>query len=186
MSPIVIRSLRRPEPSDPEIRETGGDERWLPVVGFENHYSVSDKGRVWSDQSSCFMSPRLKQGYPTINLCKRGMKKSAMVHRLVALAFIPNPKGLPTVNHRDLNKENNNVNNLEWCSQHQNIWHYEMTRTNRSWVGRKDGLTAREADTIEALHRTGLIGIRRLSKAFGVSQTTIWRIVNGESHATVD
>lgn len=156
-----------------------------PVDGASDLYEITSDGRVWSVRSEIYLSPRVHKGYQYVTLNLRGKKFTVTVHRLVALAFLENPNRLPFVNHRDLNKVNNDVSNLEWCTPHQNIWHYELTRTNRNWVGRVDGLTANEADRIEALYKTGLIGVSRLARAFGVSKSTVWRIVNGEGHAVV-
>ena len=98
-------------------------EVWCPIKGYEGLYEVSDKGMVrslkfWKER---IMKPGSdKNGYLIVNLCKNGEKKMYLVHRLVALAFIPNPDNLPQVNHKDEDKENNSVHNLEWCSSKYN------------------------------------------------------------------
>ena len=68
-------------------------------------------------------------GYPVVHI-KEGKKKfnsSCLVHRLIATAFIPNPNNLPEVNHKDGNKSNNSINNLEWCSRGDNVRHAYKT-----------------------------------------------------------
>ena len=100
------------------------EEIWCPIKGFENIYEVSDQGRVRSLKfgKERILKPALTtQGYLIVGLCKNGEIKQCLVHRLVALAFIPNPDNLPEVNHKDENKENNSVQNLEWCDQKYNI-----------------------------------------------------------------
>ena len=105
------------------------DETWKPVVGYEGLYEVSDYGRVRSvphevpSRNGVRVSPgrmrnpfKNKTGYVIINLCKNGIIKNHTIHRLVAEAFLPNPDNLPQVNHKDENKLNNNLGNLEWCS----------------------------------------------------------------------
>lgn len=95
-------------------------EKWKPIKGFEN-YLVSDFGNVYSTKAKKKMRlVKMKNGYMHINLSKHNKKHSFYVHRLVAEAFIPNPQELPQVNHKDENKENNNVSNLEWCSNKYN------------------------------------------------------------------
>ena len=98
-------------------------EYWKPVVGYEGHYQVSNFGRV---KSIKFGKERIlkpgtnKYGYLLVMLCKDGKVKGFTVHRLVAEAFLPNPHNYPCVNHKDENKQNNNVSNLEWCSAQYN------------------------------------------------------------------
>lgn len=95
------------------------------VDGFPN-YQVDELGNVFSTAHG---SPRLlklkedKDGYFRVNLCNKGNRKTVSVHRLVAKAFIENPKGLPIVNHLDSNRKNNEVTNLEWCTAKEN-WHH--------------------------------------------------------------
>ena len=64
-------------------------------------------------------------GYMRVSLCKKGLKRSHRVHQLVASAFIDNPYEYTEVNHIDLNKSNNNVENLEWCTRSENMLHYQ-------------------------------------------------------------
>ena len=107
-------------------------EYWKPVVGYEGLYMVSNWGRV---KSIKFGKERIlkpvtnSSGYLLVGLYKNNIEKKYSVHRLVAEAFIPNPYNLPQVNHRDENKLNNNVDNLEWCTNEYNINY--GTRTER-------------------------------------------------------
>lgn len=112
------------------------NEIWRKVVGYEGYYEVSNLGRVRTTphlrkaiqgeymQKSIIRKPYLsKNGYFVLNLSKDGVIKTKYIHKLVAEAFIPNPKKLPVVNHIDGNKENNNVFNLEWVTQRDNVLH---------------------------------------------------------------
>ena len=99
------------------------EEIWCPIKGYEGFYGVSDKGRVRSLKSGKerILKPGSdKDGYLQVGLYKNGEKKMCKVHRLVAQTFIPNPDNLPQVNHKDEDKENNSVHNLEWCSSKYN------------------------------------------------------------------
>lgn len=110
-------------------------ERWLPVAGFEGLYEVSDRGRVRSIDHTTVdtngVRKRIKgrvlnsnaqsTGYLNVHLSNGPNKKTVRVHRLVAEAFIPNPHGLPEVNHKDEDVTNNRVDNLEWCDRTYNV-----------------------------------------------------------------
>ena len=92
------------------------------VVGYEGHYQVTSCGKVWSHKNGKFLKPRKGScGYLQVSLSKNGKVKTYSVHRLVAEAYLPNPNRLPQVNHKDENKENNALPNLEWCDQKYNI-----------------------------------------------------------------
>ena len=100
------------------------EEIWCPIKGYEGQYQVSDKGMVRSLKfgKERILKPRRNpQGYLLVCLCKNGEIKQCLVHRLVAQAFIPNTNNLPEVNHKDEDKTNNSVMNLEWCDSKYNI-----------------------------------------------------------------
>lgn len=91
------------------------------VVGYEGLYAVTSCGKVWSYKRQKFLGYHYdKRGYPRVSLYKDDKIKHYMVHRLVAEAYIPNPENLPQINHRDENKTNNCLQNLEWCDSKYN------------------------------------------------------------------
>lgn len=101
-------------------------ETWKPVKGYEDLYEASSIGRVKSlNYNHTGVEKILKQvkdkyGYLQVFLCRNGKVKHFLVHRLVAIAFLPNPEGFEQVNHRDEVKTNNCVSNLEWCTPKYN------------------------------------------------------------------
>lgn len=98
-------------------------EIWKTVDAFPN-YKVSNKGRLKSIKTGKILSPSpTRSGYINTLLYKEGKPINVKVHRLVAEAFIPNTNNLPVVNHIDRNKANNEVTNLEWCTQQHNAEH---------------------------------------------------------------
>lgn len=109
-------------------------EEWRDVIGYEGYYQVSSIGRIKSLKRKVCNNTGLREikeqimvniadkyGYMCITLSKNRNIKTIKIHRLVAMAFIENPNNLPQVNHIDENKSNNNVSNLEWCTQKYNI-----------------------------------------------------------------
>lgn len=110
------------------------EEVWKDVIGYEGLYQVSNFGRakmlgrmkrLWNGGKTYINPKMLSQyvvrGYKKVKLRDiNGKAKMVSVHRLVAMAFIPNPTDLPQVNHKDENKQNNCVENLEWCTQKYN------------------------------------------------------------------
>ena len=116
-------------------------EEFRPVAGYEKHYEVSNLGRVRSLKAGKVLkSGDNGIGYLIVGLNANG-RKSFLVHRLVAIAFIDNPNNLPKVNHKDGIKSNCEVSNLEWCTQKQNIEHSikvlgkDRKQTNKDKVG---------------------------------------------------
>ena len=104
-------------------------EIWKDVEGYEGLYKVSSYGNVLSlkycgsNRKHLLAQNPDHKGYLMVYLSKRGKRKTFKVHRLVASAFIPNPNNLPQVNHKDGVRNNNSVDNLEWCDEFQNAQH---------------------------------------------------------------
>ena len=97
------------------------EEIWKDIEGYEGLYQVSNLGRVKSLRRNIILRQGItRNGYEIVNLYKN-KSKYFLIHRLVANVFIPNPNNYPIVNHKDENKLNNCVDNLEWCTQKYNI-----------------------------------------------------------------
>lgn len=120
------------------------EEIWEDIEGYESKYQVSNLGNVRSLNYRGTGKPKLlkqttyEKGYKRVNLYKNGKKKHYWIHRLVAIAFIPNPNDLPVVNHKDEDPSNNNVNNLEWCTyEYNNNYGTVRKRISESLKGEK-------------------------------------------------
>lgn len=171
-------------------------EIWKPVIGYEGLYEVSNFGRVKSldrvqvrsnGKVICehhikgqilkpAMTGKLPRRYPTVCICGKGHK----VHRLVAEAFIPNPNNLPQVNHIDGNKENNRIDNLEWCDNRHNVLH--AIETGLFPCGEQSSsskLTASQVLEIRTICKKGdsEFGIKPLARKYGVAPRTIASII---------
>ncbi len=122
-------------------------EIWKSIPGYEGYYEVSTEGRVrsvariavgrWGTcrRQATILTPTPNgKGYLQVRFSIDGKKSKPLVHRLVAAAFVPNPCGLPQINHKDGNKANNCVANLEWCTASENALH--RGRVLHKWVGR--------------------------------------------------
>ena len=120
-------------------------EKSLDFLGFPN-YTITDDGKVFSlnynhtGEKKELKQRKDKDGYFGVLLCNKVSKRKRFkVHRLVSLAFIPNPDNLPEVNHKDECKTNNNVSNLEWCSKSYNInYGTRNERCGEKQLNRKD------------------------------------------------
>lgn len=92
------------------------------IEGYEGIYAVTSCGRVWSYRKNRFLKPSYdKDGYLKVNLYKDGKIKTFQLHRLVASVYIPNPEGLPEINHKDEIKHHDWYMNLEWCTHEYNM-----------------------------------------------------------------
>lgn len=148
-------------------------ETWKPVIGFEKIYSVSNLGNIKSHDRESIKTYRgvitgtvkvkgkdIKKmtnacGYYCVDVVKKNM----LVHRLVALNFIPNPNNYKVINHKDGNKQNNNVNNLEWCTHKQNSIHaskHNLYNPRRGELNNMAKLTEKDVLDIRLSKDTGV------------------------------
>lgn len=142
---------------------------------FDGKYEVFSDGRIVSYARK---TPRelkgkiTREGYRMVLLYdENGKRLYRNVHRIVAQAFIPNINNLPEVNHKDGNKLNNSVENLEWISTQDNVLHC------RDFIGSKNNkITMQEANEIRALKKQG-VSNAEITKKYGIKKTEIRYIV---------
>lgn len=126
-------------------------EIWKPIKGFEGLYEISNTGLVKSlrrevpnnggisiVKEKILKPQKEKNGYLRIGLNKRNKKYMFLIHRLVAESFISNVNNYAEINHKDGNKSNNNVDNLEWCSRSYNIKHSYINKLRNTDINRKN------------------------------------------------
>lgn len=173
------------------------NEKWKPVVGFEGLYSVSSLGRVRSESrvvpytdgvrkartiKSRLLSPSNMNGYVQVCLYRDNKRKTVRVHRLVAMAFIPNTNKLPCVNHKDGNKANNTPSNLMWSTVLDNNVHAYQTGLNPTGEDHHNSILTN--DQIVAIREsyTGKWGEQSaLARRYNVTPQTIHFIVHNKS-----
>lgn len=150
-----------------------------PIKGWEDKYTISSDGRVFSIRSNRYLTPsQYLDGYLKVTLCDGKTRRTYRVHRLVAEAFLDNPDNLPQVNHKDFNTLNNYLENLEWCTNYDNT-HYSID-SDRDGFGRqpniRSSVTGRfencKAYTFTNVYNNKsftIIGMKNVIKQFGCS-----------------
>jgi hypothetical protein len=169
------------------------EEIWKDIKGYEGRYQVSNMGRVkslpkeWLTHNNAirkhngiilkqFKTGRKNNQYNTVSLPKRYRK----VHQLVAENFIPNPLNKPQINHINGNKDDNSVNNLEWCTCIDNIRHAWDNNLNYALRGSTNGMakiTEDDVITIITEHKKGHITMTSLAKKYGLTLTNVSYII---------
>jgi len=171
-------------------------EIWKDIPDYEGYYQVSNWGRVKAlsivyssgvngrsikTKPEKFMRCRVgKDGYCRTMITKDRVRKSYLIHRLVAIAFVNNTEGLPEVNHADGNKTNNHSNNLEWCFRNYNIQHAVRT-------GLKVARSGGESHTAKKVNQCDSDGnvikewacIKEASEALNIGAQSITHVLKG-------
>lgn len=173
------------------------EEIWKPIPGYEGYYEVSNLGNVrsvayFNSKASKVMSRKspksLSQeishdGYHRVVLCKDKTKKHMSVHRLVAMAFHPNPKGLPEVNHINENSHDNRSENLCWCTGKENSNHGTLPQRIKMWQTnnpkRSMEVVQMSADGIEI---ASFPSTREAERQTGIACEQISRCCKGKNH----
>ncbi|MBQ3433419.1 MAG: NUMOD4 motif-containing HNH endonuclease [Selenomonadaceae bacterium] len=158
------------------------DEIWLPVPDYEG-YHVSNFGRVKSFKRGKvkILKPAMISGYLLVTLSKDNKPKMFYVHRLVALAFIPNLESKREINHIDGHKLNNFVGNLEWCTPKENRQHAVALGLRKSGEDRPDAKLTNQQVRYIRENPDGL-NIYKLAEMFGVNPTKISAAQRGETY----
>lgn len=166
------------------------EEIWLPVVGCEEDYQVSSKGRVISNNYNHTGSPRLlKQslvrGYPRVSIVINGEHKSVKVHRLVAESFIPNPNNYETVNHKDECKTNNCVENLEWLPAGDNVRY--GTGISRRSVAKRENAKGTEINVFKnGIFYKSFTNVISAARELGIGRDAIFKRIYGKTKRDIN
>lgn len=110
-----------------------------PIESLNNEYFADEKGNIYSKRKKIMKPYQDKKGYLRLDFkVNKKRIRNKLVHRLIALTFIPNPNNLPQVNHKDENKQNNEIGNLEWCTNKYNANYGTRTeRIRQKHIGKK-------------------------------------------------
>lgn len=159
---------------------------WKEIPDFSN-YKVSSDGQIasfYNNANGEIVKQSDNFGYKTVRLKRDdGTSKKVRVHRMVAIAFIPNPRCKQEVNHINGNKADNRVENLEWCTPAENIKHSYKTLNREPPVKKGSGYRIRLLNPTQVrIIRETNISCRELAELFGVHRTTINNVRTGRSY----
>ena len=165
------------------------EEIWKDIKGYEGLYKISNYGEIWGCKYKETLKTNLHHsGYMNVTLCKNSQRKTLIVHRLVALNYIPLVDGKNCVNHIDEDKTNNRVDNLEWCTYKENnnygTFKERMINTRKTSEAWKKSVDARSTPVIGVHIKTGeIITFSSMKKAdeYGFYNSSISRCVRGKA-----
>jgi hypothetical protein len=154
------------------------NEIWKPIKGYESLYEISNRGTIRKINNKKLKMPhKHRMGYLKVMLYSNGKEKSFYLHRLIAKAFIPNPKNYPCVNHINGTKNDNSINNLEWCTRSQNTQHAYNTGLIKSGKNHVQSkalvVTDKNGNDVKILYGNNQW------KAFGLDQASVIKCLKG-------
>ena len=178
------------------------EEIWKDIEGFDN-YQISNLCRVKNVKFNRFVKPLLgKHGYVCVNLYKDGKLKHLLLHRLLALAFIPNPENKPCIDHINTDRTDNRIENLRWATQKENhnnplslinhanasrgrvVSEEQKKRQSEKMKGRFKGVRKFSKKIIQLTLDGNFVrewdSIKDAADSFGVSSSAIWNCLNGK------
>jgi len=147
------------------------------IDGYNGNYLICKDGKVLSlmfNKKKCLKTTQMKRGYVLVRLYKNGKPKTKSIHRLLAEAFIPNPENKFCVNHKNNIKDDNRLNNLEWCTSSENTKHaITVDAITFPKHGRHSKLTQIQVAEIRKLLKQGEYTQIKIGKIYGVCNSTI-------------
>lgn len=162
-------------------------EIWKDIEGFEGIYKINTFGEVYSFIYNKKLKPydsksRFHKGYLKVRLYKNGKHYECTIHRLVACMFIENPENKPDVNHKDGNKLNNYVENLEWCTKSENIIHAFKTNLKDFSNGKAPSckLNIEQVKEIKNMYKTNSFSQSHIAKSFNISPQLVNMIIKNK------
>lgn len=149
------------------------------VEGYD--YAVSQSGKLYNLSESEIQGSKDRKGYIHVSLSKDGVRKTFLLHRLVASAYIENPNNYPQVNHIDGNKSNNSVDNLEWATASSNVIHAYNTGLS-DYSGERNGRAKYSDIFISTIRKDFEEGLTRkqLSALYSISYSHIVSILSNK------
>lgn len=156
------------------------------VRGFEGMYGITEDGKVWSFYKNRFRKTVLgNNGYLMVNLWDGEKSHGRLVHRLVAEAFLPNPEAKPHINHKDSDRTNPRLENLEWCTRSENMRHGIASGNFEGKLSRKgeqNGNCRIKPETVTAIveERERGASLKELSIKYKVSLGYVWKLCAGQ------
>lgn len=165
------------------------------IKGYEGLYAITRDGKVWSYprpkgkkgfKTGHWMKPNINSdGYYKYPLCKNGMQKYFLAHRLVAMEYIPTDNLLLEINHKNGIKHDNQIKNLEWCSHTKNIKHSIKMGFKKIWIKGEDvhlsKLKEKDIPNIRYLYKRKKLFGHAIAKIYNVNESTILRIVGNKT-----
>lgn len=155
------------------------------IINYEGLYEINESGEIFSTPrkgTKGGLMPHIKGQYPMITLTKKRVLKRFRIHRLVAIHFIPNPNDYLQINHKDGNKYNCHVTNLEWCTNSMNMIHAYATGLKKKMFGvdNPNGKLTNEQVKEIAMVASSCknYGRKKLAERFNISESTVKDIVS--------
>jgi hypothetical protein len=158
------------------------DMRYTYVHGYDRLYRLYADGEIWSVRSGKFISPELVKGYKRVSLSINGKVKRFQVHRLVAIHFILNPDKKPCVNHKNGDKTDNVILNLEWCTYSENERH------SYNELGKVNAIRKLTISDVDDIKHNAIKGVNQSNKGnideyackYNVNRSTILNVLKGK------
>lgn len=155
------------------------EEKFI-LLPFDIKYAISNKGNLINVKNNKKLKTRInKHGYEEVQLSTNGIRKNYRVHRLVGILFLSNIENKPYINHKDGNKLNNNVDNLEWCTSKENDFH---ARTHNLKIQNKPI----KAININTKNSLCFESLSECAKYFNTNKGTIHRVLSGKRNKYKD